>query len=72
MNWVLANNRYDDLKKVLDTVIRWLERVVIYDVATGKGGSILVDVSNDGAFSFLVKYMSKFNHVPQNRYAVHS
>lgn len=29
--------------------------------------SILIDVSNDGEFGFLMKYMSKFNRVPRER-----
>ena len=69
LNWILQNNRFDDVKKVLDTVVRWLERIVLYDHGTGKSLSILIDVSNDGEFGFLMKYMSKFDRVPKEKYA---
>jgi hypothetical protein len=68
LNWILENNRFDDVKRVLDTVVRWLERVVFYDHATGQATSILIDVSNDGEFSFLARYMSNFNRIPADRY----
>lgn len=70
MRWFIETDRLDQLKGVLGAAVRWLERLVIVDGASGKSLSIQIDVSNDGEYAFLIKYMTKFNKVPARKYVV--
>eukprot|EP00698_Gefionella_okellyi_P004121 TRINITY_DN1385_c0_g1_i3.p1 TRINITY_DN1385_c0_g1~~TRINITY_DN1385_c0_g1_i3.p1 ORF type:complete len:315 (+),score=52.85 TRINITY_DN1385_c0_g1_i3:46-990(+) len=70
LQYFLDSGRFDDLKVVLNSAVKGLERVQVVDVATNRLMKIQIDVSNDGEYAYLLSFMARSNKFPKHRIIV--